>query len=396
MRLSNTSRNLKASPIRKFIPYANDAKAEGVTVYHLNIGQPDIKTPQEFFDAICNFNEDVIKYEDSNGLYELREEISNYYKRYDLDFEIENIIINNGGSEALQMVFTSICDPGDEIIVVEPFYTNYNSFAVLSGINMKAVSANADNGFALPEKAVFEKTINDKTRAILISNPGNPTGAIYSKEELEMLKELALEHDLFIISDEVYREFAYEGLKVTSMASFKEIADRVIIVDSISKRFSACGARIGNVASKNKELMATLLKFAQARLCAPTLEQIGAAALYKMDPHYFDEILKEYENRRNTLYEGLMSIDGIKCKKPRGAFYAVVDLPIDDAEDFVIFMLRDFRDNNETVMLTPAQGFYKTDGLGKNQVRMAYILEVPKLKRCVELLDKGLKAYHNR
>ncbi len=396
MKLSNISKNLKASPIRKFIPYANQAKADGVTVYHLNIGQPDIKTPEPFFEAIKNYDSEVIKYEDSNGLLELREEIVKYYDRYNLGFKLEDIIINNGGSEALQMVFTILCDKGDEIIVIEPFYTNYNSFGVLSGVEFKAITSYAETGFALPSKAEFEKAINSKTRAILISNPGNPTGATYTQSELEMLKDLALEHDIFIISDEVYREFAYDGKKAISMASFKEIEDRVIIVDSISKRFSACGARIGNVACKNQEVMETLLKFAQARLCCPTLEQVAAAELYKMPANYFDEILVEYENRRNTLYEGLMSIEGIDTKKPQGAFYTVVDLPVDDAEDFVIFMLSEFRDNNETLMLTPAQGFYKTEGLGKNQVRMAYILEVPKLKRCVELLDKGLKAYNNK
>lgn len=396
MRLSNTSKNLQASPIRKFIPYANKAKADGIQVYHLNIGQPDVKTPQEFFDAIRNYQVDTVSYADSNGLLELREAIVRYYDRFKLGFQTEDIIINNGGSEALQMVFTALCDPGDEIIVIEPFYTNYNSFAVLNGVNMVAVTSHSENGFALPAKSEFEKRINDKTRAILISNPSNPTGTTYTKEELSVLKDLALEHELFIISDEVYREFTYDNQIATSMATFQEIEDRVIIIDSISKRFSACGARIGNVACKNREVMETLLKFAQGRLCCPTLEQIGALALYEMPENYFDEVLVEYENRRNVLYDGLMKIEGVKCKKPAGAFYMVVDLPVDDAEDFVIFMLKDFQDKKETLMLTPAEGFYKTKGLGKQQVRMAYVLEAHKLERCVELLEKGLDAYRNR
>lgn len=396
MRLSNTSKNLKASPIRKFIPFANKAKADGIQVYHLNIGQPDVKTPKVFFEAINNYKVDTVSYADSNGLLELREAIVKYYDRFQLGFKLEDIIINNGGSEALQMVFTALCDPGDEIIVIEPFYTNYNSFAILNGVKMVAVTSRAEDGFALPAKTEFEKLINDKTRAILIANPSNPTGATYTEDELAVLKDLALEHGIFIISDEVYREFAYDNTVALSMASFKEVEDRVIIIDSVSKRFSACGARIGNVACKNKEVMETLLKFAQGRLCCPTLEQVGATALYQLPENYFDEVLVEYQNRRDVLYDGLMKIEGVKCKKPQGAFYMVVDLPVEDAEDFVLFMLKDFQDNKETVMLTPAEGFYKSEGMGKNQVRMAYVLEAPKLKRCAELLDLGLKAYKNR
>ncbi len=394
MKLSKMSHDLQSSPIRKFIPYANQAKAEGVNVYHLNIGQPDIKTPVEFYDAIKNFDEETISYADSRGILELREAIAKYYDRFNLGFTKDDILINSGGSEAIQIVMFLICDKDSEIIAPEPFYTNYNSFVTMANAKIRPVTANAEDGFSLPAKCEFEKVINENTRAIMITSPSNPTGAIYTKEELEMIKDLALEHDLFIISDEVYREFAYDGKEAISMGSFKEIEDRVIIVDSISKRYSACGARIGNIACKNKEFMAAALKFAQARLSCPTLEQIAAVELYNMDEKYFDEVLKEYEHRRNVLYDGLMSIEGITCKKPNGAFYMVVDLPVDDAEDFVIFLLEKFRDKNETIMITPAEGFYKTEGLGKNQVRITYTLEAKKLERAIEILDKALKEYN--
>lgn len=396
MKLSKMSHDLQSSPIRKFIPYANQAKAEGVNVYHLNIGQPDIKTPVEFYDAIKNFDEETISYADSRGILELREAIAKYYDRFNLGFTKDDILINSGGSEAIQIVMFLICDKDSEIIAPEPFYTNYNSFVTMANAKIRPVTANAEDGFSLPAKCEFEKVINENTRAIMITSPSNPTGAIYTKEELEMIKDLALEHDLFIISDEVYREFAYDGKEAISMGSFKEIEDRVIIVDSISKRYSACGARIGNIACKNKEFMAAALKFAQARLSCPTLEQIAAVELYNMDEKYFDEVLKEYEHRRNVLYDGLMSIEGITCKKPNGAFYMVVDLPVDDAEDFVIFLLEKFRDKNETIMITPAEGFYKTEGLGKNQVRITYTLEAKKLERAIEILDKALKEYISR
>ncbi len=393
MKLSKVSETIQSSPIRKFIPYAQRAKERGIELFHLNIGQPDIKTPDEFFEAIRNYDVKTISYVNSVGIIELREEISKYYKRHDLDFSPEEIIVCNGGSEALFFVFAAICDEGDEIIVPEPFYTNYNSFAALSKVKMVPLKTEAKTGFHLPEKAELEKLITDRTRAILFSSPSNPTGTIYSKAELDMIRDVALKYDIFVIADEVYREFSYDGKAAISMASYEDLREHVILIDSISKRFSACGARVGNVATKNKDLLAALLKFAQSRLSSPILEQIGAVALYKMPPSYFEEILAEYEARRDVLYEGLMKIEGVKCKKPEGAFYIIIDLPVDNAEDFVIFLLEEFEDNKQSLMITPAEGFYMHKELGKSQVRIAYTLEVEKLKRCLELLEMGLKAY---
>lgn len=396
MRISERATVLQASPIRKFVPLANETKKRGIKVHHLNIGQPDVETPEAFMEAIRKFDHKTISYANSQGDVELIEAMSKYYARFGLDFKKEDIIITSGGSEALNIVISTLCNPDDEIIAPEPFYTNYASFAAINQVIIKSVPTDPEDGFLLPSKEEFEKVINDKTRAILISNPCNPTGAIYPKEQLEILKELALEHDIVLISDEVYREFTYDGLSFTSLASFKEIEDKVVIIDSISKRYSACGARIGNIACKNKEFMANIMKFAQARLCCPTLEMVGAKALYDLEPSYFDAILKEYQERRDVLYEGLMSIDGVTCKKPTGAFYIVAALPVEDAEDFVKFLLQDFSDNGETVMITPAENFYKTEGKGRNHVRLTYALNKNDLRRSIELLDKGLKAYKNR
>lgn len=396
MKISNRAKVLQASPIRKFIPHSNETKKRGIKVYHLNIGQPDVETPEVFMDTIRRFNAKTISYANSQGDAELVKSITKYYERYGLDFKPEDIIITGGGSEALNITIATLCNPDEEIIAPEPFYTNYASFAAINQVRIKSVPTSAEDGFLLPAKEEFDKVITDKTRAILISNPCNPTGAIYPKEQLEILKELALEHDLILISDEVYREFTYDGLTFTSLASFKEIEDRVVIIDSISKRYSACGARIGNIACKNKEFMANIMKFAQARLCCPTLEMYGAKALYELDEHYFDAILQEYQERRDVLYNGLISIEGVSCKKPTGAFYIVATLPVDNAEDFVKFLLQEFSDEGETVMITPAENFYETKGKGRNQARITYALNKDDLKRSVELLDLALKAYNSK
>lgn len=396
MKLSKKSNNLQASPIRKFIPLADETKKKGIKVYHLNIGQPDIETPDVFMEAIKNYSAKTISYANSKGLADLVDQIVKYYDRFNLGFKKEDIIITNGGSEALSFAITTICDPDSEVIVPEPFYTNYNSFAVINDVTLKSIPTYPENGFMLPGKEEFKKVITDKTKAILISNPCNPTGAVYTKEQLEVLRDLALEHDLFIISDEVYREFTYDGLEFTSVATFDEISDRVVIVDSISKRFSACGARIGNLASKNKDFMAGIMKLAQSRLCSPTLEMVGATELYKLGEEYFSGVLKEYEARRNILFEGLLKIEGVECEKTSGAFYIVASLPVENAEDFTVFLLSEFSDNNETLMITPAENFYGTKGKGRNQVRIAYTLNINDLKRGLELLDLGLKAYKNR
>lgn len=396
MNFSKRICGMQASPIRKLVPYAEEAKKSGKKVYHLNIGQPDIKTPVSFFEAVSNFKEDVLAYSTSQGSPELINAIVEYYKTYDIHFDFEDVLITNGGSEALLFAMIATCDPGENIVVPEPFYTNYQGFAEAVNVEVKGITTTAEEGFHLPSDDAIEKVINEKTRAIILSNPGNPTGVVYTKEELQRIAKIAIKHNLFIISDEVYREFVYDGLEYTSFGNLKEVEDRVMIVDSVSKRYSACGARIGSLASKNKDLMAQIMKLCQGRLCVPTLEQVGAAALYKTPISYLEDVNKEYKKRRDVLYNAISNIDGIICKQPKGAFYIVAKLPVEDAEDFVIWMLKEFHDNNETVMMSPAEGFYCTQGLGKNEVRLAYILKEEDLKRSMEILKKGLEAYKNR
>lgn len=369
---SNRVTAMQASPIRKLVPFATAAKADGVKVYHLNIGQPDIKTPRGFFDAVKNFDNEVLEYAVSQGIPELIEALQDYYKTYDMHFDKDELLITNGGSEALLFAMMATCDPGDKLLIPEPFYTNYNGFGQCVNVGVAPITTKAENGFHLPSKEEILSKIDDKVKAILLSNPGNPTGAIYSKEELEMIAEIAIEKDLWIISDEVYREFVYDGLEYTSFGNLKQVEDRVIIIDSVSKRYSACGARIGSIASKNKELIAQIMKLCQGRLCVPTLEQIGAVELYKTPVSYFKEVNDEYRKRRDVLYSELMKVDGVICEKPTGAFYIVAKLPVDNAEDFVKWMLTEFRVDNETVMATPAEGFYATPGLGRDEIRLAY------------------------
>ena len=393
MKFSKRLSSMQESPIRKLAPFATAAKAEGVEVYHLNIGQPDIITPVGFFDAVENFDNKVLEYAGSQGIPELIEAIRKYYTTYNMEFAPEDIIITNGGSEALLFTFMAVCDPGDNILVPEPFYTNYNGFAQCLNIEVKSVTTFAENGFHLPSKEEILAKINDKTSAILIVNPGNPTGCVYTKEEVQMIADIAKEKDLWIIADEVYREFVYEGLEYTSFGNIKEVEDRVVIIDSVSKRYSACGARIGSITCKNKKLMAEVMKVCQGRLCVATLEQLGAAALYDTPKSYFKEVNDEYRKRRYVLYEELMKAKGVICEKPMGAFYIVAKLPVENAEDFVAWTLKKFRRNNETVMCTPAEGFYSTPGLGRNEVRLAYVLKEERLRRAGQLLREALEEY---
>ena len=393
MKFSKRLSSMQESPIRKLAPFATAAKAEGVKVYHLNIGQPDIITPVGFFDAVKNFDKKVLEYAGSQGIPELIEAIRKYYTTYDMNFANEDIIITNGGSEALLFSFMAACDPGDNILIPEPFYTNYNGFAQCLNVNVKSITTVAENGFHLPSKDEILAKIDDKTSAILVVNPGNPTGCVYTKEEVRMIADIAKEKDLWIIADEVYREFVYEGLQYTSFGNMKDVEDRVIIIDSVSKRYSACGARIGSIACKNKKFMAEVMKVCQGRLCVATIEQLGAAALYDTSASYFKEVNDEYRKRRDVLYEELMKADGVICEKPMGAFYIVAKLPVENAEDFVAWTLKEFRRDNETVMCTPAEGFYSTPGLGKNEVRLAYVLKEEDLRRAGQLLKEALEEY---
>lgn len=393
MRFSNRVGSMQASPVRKLVPFANEAKKRGIKVYHLNIGQPDIKTPEGFMNAVRAFDESVLAYADSVGSDELVDAMIEYYKGYDMNFEKGEILITNGGSEALLFAMMTVCNAGDNILIPEPFYTNYNGFATCVDVSVKPVTTRAEDGFHLPSKEEILKAVDDKTKAIIISNPGNPTGAIYTEEEMNRLAEVAIEKDLWIIADEVYREFVYEGLKYTSFGNLENVKDRVVIVDSVSKRYSACGARIGSLATKNRDFIAEVLKLCQGRLCVPTLEMVGAAALYKTPKSYLKEVNEEYCKRRDTLYEEIMKIPGVVCKKPTGAFYMVVKLPVENAEDFVKFMLNDFNYNGATTMATPAENFYATPGLGRDEVRLAYILNCEDLKAAAECLRFGLEAY---
>lgn len=393
MYFSNRVISMQSSPIRKLVPYATAAKEKGIKVYHLNIGQPDIKTPKGFFDAVNTFNSDVLEYAVSQGLPELIDAMIDYYATYDMNFEKDEILITNGGSEALLFSMMAICDPGDNILVPEPFYTNYNGFSSCVNVFVKPITTHPENGFHLPNKEEICSKIDKNTKAILISNPGNPTGTVYTKEEVHMLADIAKENNLWIIADEVYREFVYDNLNYISFGNIEEIKDRVIIVDSVSKRYSACGARIGSLACKNKEFIAQVLKLCQGRLCVSTLDQIGSIELYKTPNTYFKKVNEEYEKRRDVLYSELMKVEGVICKKPTGAFYILAKLPIENAEDFVIWMLNEFDVDGETVMACPAEGFYGTEGLGKSEIRLAYILNEHDLKKAANILKEGLEKY---
>ncbi|RGX09135.1 pyridoxal phosphate-dependent aminotransferase [Paraclostridium sordellii] len=393
MNFSNRVISMQSSPIRKLVPYATSAKERGIKVYHLNIGQPDIKTPKGFFEAINKFNSNVLEYAVSQGLPELIDAMINYYSTYNIHFEKDEILITNGGSEALLFAMMATCDPGDNILVPEPFYTNYNGFSSSVNVVVKPITTHPENGFHLPSKSEILSKIDKNTKAILISNPGNPTGTVYTKEEVYMLADIAKENNLWIIADEVYREFVYDSLDYISFGNIDEIKDRVIIVDSVSKRYSACGARIGSLASKNKDFIHEVLKLCQGRLCVATLDQVGSIELYKTPKTYFKEVNDEYKKRRDVLYNELMKVEGIICEKPTGAFYILAKLPVENAEDFVIWMLNEFNVDGETVMACPAEGFYATKGLGKSEIRLAYILNEHDLKKAANILKQGLEKY---
>ena len=396
MHFSNRIQALKISPIRRLIPYADEAKAKGKKVYHLNIGQPDIKTPDEYFEAIKNFHPQTIAYQPSQGIKELREAISGYYQAMGVPFEPNEIYVTCGGSEALQFAVMILCDPGDEILVPEPFYANYNTFANLALAKLKGIPTTAETGFHLPSEKVIESLITPKTRAFWVSHPCNPTGTSYTPDEVQMLCRLAKKHDLFIIADEVYREFIYETGEFMSFGAVEDARDRVIMVDSISKRFSACGARIGCIAIKNKEFLAEVMKLCQGRLSVSAVEQVGAAALYKTPKSYLQEVNKEYKMRRDVLYKGLKEIEGTVLHEPKGAFYTMVKFPIDNSEKFITWLLQEFDINGETTMAAPGNGFYSDPDKGLDEMRIAYVLKKEDLEKALHILKNAVEAYPGR
>lgn len=391
--LSERARLMPASPIRKLVPFADEARARGVHVHALNIGQPDVETPRAMIDAYRRFNAKVLAYGPSPGLAELREAIARYYDRIGVGVKAHEVHVTNGGSEALQMAFAAMCDPGDEIVTFEPFYANYNGFATLLGMAVKPIPSSASNGFHLPSDEVIEAAIGPRTKVLVIGSPGNPTGVVYTREEMERIGAIAKRRDLFIVSDEVYREFCYDGKKATSALELAGLEDRVVVVDSVSKRFSACGARIGCTVSRSEALNSAILRMCFARLCPATVDQYAAIAGYELPPTYFDPVVKEYTARRDALVAGLRSIRGVTTYVPEGAFYTVVGLPVDDADRFCAWMLQSFSHEGETVMMAPASGFYATPGSGKQEVRIAYVLEVRALERALVALRAGLEAY---
>lgn len=391
--ISNKGKTMPESPIRKLVPYAEDAKKRGVKVFHLNIGQPDIETPKIALDAVKNNTLKVVAYSRSEGSETYRTKIAHYYAQKQISVKAKDIIVTTGGSEALLFTFGSIMDEGDEVIIPEPFYANYNGFSIASGVKVIPVISKIENNFALPPIEEFERLISKKTKAILICNPGNPTGYLYSKEEIEKLARIVKKHNLFLIADEVYREFAYDETHHHSVMQIKGLEEHAIMIDSVSKRYSMCGARIGCIVSKNKDLIKTALKFAQARLSPPTYAQIASEAALETPQSYFDGVINEYVARRNILVSELQKIEGVKVAKPKGAFYCIAELPVEDADDFAQWLLEHFHLNNQTVMVAPAAGFYSTPGLGKNQVRIAYVLKKEDLITSVNILKVALKHY---
>ena len=391
--ISKKGNNMPQSPIRKLVPFAEDAKKRGTKVFHLNIGQPDIKTPKVALDAIKNNTLETLSYSRSEGSETYRNKLATRYIKEDIHVSANDIVVTTGGSEALLFTIGSITDPDDEIIIPEPFYANYNGFLTASDVNIVPVISNIEDNFALPSIDDFEKLITKKTKAILICNPGNPTGYLYSKEEIEKLKQLVLKHDLFLISDEVYREFIYDGQKHNPVMALDGLEEHAIMIDSVSKRYSMCGARIGWIVSKNTDFINSAIKFTQSRLSPPTYALIASEAALETPQSYFEEVIEEYEERRNTLIAELQKIEGVKVGKPKGAFYCVVELPVKDADDFSRWLLESFHYQNETVMIAPASGFYSTPNQGKNQVRIAYVLNKNDLKRSVEILAEALKQY---
>ncbi|ADF54050.1 MAG: pyridoxal phosphate-dependent aminotransferase [Zunongwangia sp.] len=394
--ISKKGLSMPESPIRKLVPFAEAAAKKGKKIYQLNIGQPDIKTPEIAMQAVRDNSIEVLSYSHSAGFASYREKLAKYYERNDIHVTAEDIIVTTGGSEALLFAMGTITDPGDEVIIPEPFYANYNGFATSSGVTIVPIKSSIENNFALPPISEFEKLITENTKAILLCNPGNPTGYLYTKEEVQQIADLAIKHDLFVVADEVYREFTYDGVKHNSIMSIPELANNAIMVDSVSKRFSMCGARIGCLVSKNKEVITTAMKFAQARLSPPTLAQIASEAALDTPQEYFEEVNKEYTLRRNILVEGLEKIKGVKVAKPKGAFYCIAELPIKSADDFAQWLLEDFEFEGETIMVAPAAGFYSTPNTGLNQVRIAYVLKRENLERALQILEVAIKQYTSK
>lgn len=384
------------SPIRKLVPFAEGAKKKGKTVFHLNIGQPDIESPELALDAIHNFNQKVVEYSHSAGFESYRKGLATYYQKLGIDIDYNDVMVTTGGSEALLFGLNSCLDNGDEIIIPEPFYANYNGFSISAGVKVKPITTSINDGFALPAIEEFEKLITPQTKAILICNPGNPTGYLYSKEELETLRDIVIKHDLFLFADEVYREFCYDGNTHHSVLNIEGLEQHAVVIDSTSKRYSMCGIRVGCIISKNKDLMATALKFAQARLSPPTFGQVAGEAALSTPQSYFDEVSTEYVQRRNLLIEGLNKIEGVICPKPKGAFYCIAQLPVDNADKFAQWLLEEFDYEGKTLMVAPAAGFYSTPNTGTNQVRIAYVLNQKALTQAIVCLEKALEVYPGR
>jgi aspartate aminotransferase len=391
--ISLKGQTMPESPIRKLAPFAEAAKFQGKEVYHLNIGQPDIATPVQAIEAVRKAHLEILAYSPSEGNASYRTALAAYYAKHEIEITAEDLIITTGGSEAILFALGAISDPGDEVIIPEPFYANYNGFGVNAGVNVVPVTAQIEDGFALPPIEDFEALISSKTKAIMICNPGNPTGYLYKLEELEALRDLVIKHDIYLIADEVYREFAYDGKTHESILNLTGLEEHAIVIDSVSKRYSMCGARVGCVISRNNALMATILKFAQARLSPPTMAQIAAEAALGVEESYYSEVKEEYTRRRDILVDGLNKIEGVVCPKPQGAFYVIAQLPVDNAERFAQWLLSAFDHEGKTLMVAPAEGFYATPGMGQNQIRLAYVLDSEKLKKCVELIAIALKTY---
>jgi aspartate aminotransferase len=394
--ISNKAKGMPESPIRKLVPYAEEAKKKGKKVYHLNIGQPDIPTPQVALDAVKNTDMKVVEYTHSAGNESYRKKLAKYYQNLDIDIDHNDMLITTGGSEAVLFSFLTCLNQGDEVIIPEPFYANYNGFAIAAGVQVKPITSSIEHDFALPSIEKFEELITDKTKGVVICNPNNPTGYLYSENEMQKLKELVQKHDLFLFSDEVYREFCYDGNTHTSAMDLKGIEDNVVLMDSVSKRYSMCGVRIGTMISKNQDIIKNAMKFAQARLCPPSFGQIASEAALDTPKDYFDEVYNEYIERRDFMVDALNKMEGVYSPKPKGAFYTVVKLPVDDSEKFAQWMLSEFDHNNQTVMIAPASGFYSTKGLGKNEARIAYVLNIDDLKNAMETLEQALLNYPGR
>ncbi len=394
MKMSDRISSFQCSPIRRLVPYAREARSKGIHVIHLNIGQPDILTPDEALSAIRNFEGKIIEYGLSEGEAELRKGLLSYYRNFGIEeLSEDDILITTGGSEALQFAFMTLCDPGDEFIIPEPYYTNVGTFANIAMVTLIPVTSRMDDGFQLPDISEFEKKINKKTKGILLCSPNNPTGHVYTESELRQILELCRKHDIFLVVDEVYREFCYDGKSFTSVLSFPSYSERVICIDSFSKRFSMCGSRVGAIVTKNRQVIENALKLAQARLCPPMVGQKAAAAALNAPPSYVESVRESYEKRRNTLIKAMQEIPGVKCSMPKGAFYFVADLPVDDAEKFALFMLRDFSYKGNTVMFAPAEDFYVTRGLGRTEARFAYVINENELKMAAKCIEEGLKEY---